>query len=381
MQATKNVRYIVNSEGTEARTGLDVLFVRVRAVGQASDGMYVRDSSAIYARDFSAPPGEGELVPKVRQVAENVTALSRARNGESYNGPILFAGDAAAQLFAQLLGKNLALTRRPVNEPGRPDTFPASELEGRMGAPVLPEWMDVVDDPTSKEWRGRRLFGSYDVDEEGVAAKPLTVVEKGVLKNFLLTRQPVTGFTGSNGRGRLPGAFGAGASAAVSNLIVTATKTVALKDMKKRLMDLCQAHHQTYGILVRKLDYPSTASIDELRRLMAAQARDGAGSRLSSMPILIYKVDRDGSEELIRGVRFRELNVRSLRDIRAAGNDSNVFDYLDNGAPLAVVGVGSYLAETSVVAPSVLIDDLEVRKMDDELPKLPIVPAPLAAGR
>ena len=81
---------------------------------------------------------------------------------------------------------------------------------------------------------------------------------------------------------------------------------------------------------------------------------------------------------MIRGVRFRELNVRSLRDIRAAGNDTNILDYLENGAPMALRGAGSYVAEASVVAPSLLVDDLEVRKLDDELPKLPIVPSPLA---
>jgi hypothetical protein len=96
---------------------------------------------------------------------------------------------------------------------------------------------------------------------------------------------------------------------------------------------------------------------------------------------LIYRVYPDGREELIRGVRFRELNVRSLRDIRAAGDDTTIFDYLDNGAPLALMGAGNYAAETTVIAPSVLVDDLELRKLDDELPKLPIVPPPLVAGK
>ena len=43
-------------------------------------------------------------------------------------------------------------------------------------------------------------------------AKPLRLIEKGVLKNYLLTRQPVRGFEGSNGRARLPGPFGASAA-------------------------------------------------------------------------------------------------------------------------------------------------------------------------
>jgi len=251
-------------------------------------------------------------------------------------------------------------------------------LEGRLAARVLPEWLNVVDDPTLTEWRGQALFGNMRVDEEGVVPKPLTLIEKGILKNFLLTRQPVTGFAESNGRAQLPGAFGA-ESATITNLLVTASETVPVADLKKQLIQICQARNQAYGIIVRKLDFPSTAPMDELRRLMAANAREGnGGSYPVSLPILIYKVYKDGKEELIRGVRFRDLNVRSLRDIRAAGDDSNVLNYLENGAPMALRGLGSYVAEASVVAPSLLVDDLEVRKLDDELPKLPIVPSPLA---
>jgi len=378
VQAAKDLRYLVTSEGTEVRTGGHTLIMQVSAVGQAPDGMYVRDAAGIYSRDFQHFAGEAELAGVVRQVAENVAALAHAPVGETYNGPVLFEGAAAAQLLAELLGRNLVLTRKPVNEPGRPNLVPQSELEGRLAARVLPEWMDVVDDPTRTEWRGKALFGDTRVDMEGVVPKPLTLVEKGVLKNFLLTRQPVTGFAESNGRAQLPGAFGAD-SATISNLLVTATETVPVRDLKKQLIQICQARNQAYGILVRKLDFPSTAPVDELRRLMAANARDGnGGSHPVSLPILIYKVDKDGKEQLIRGVRFRELNVRSLRDIRAAGDDLNVLDYLENGAPMALRGAGSYAAEASVVAPSLLVDDLEVRKLDDELPKLPIVPSPLA---
>jgi len=378
VQAAKDLRYLVTSEGTEVRTGGRTLIMQVSAVGQAPDGMYVRDAAGIYSRDFQHFAGEAELAGVVRQVAENVAALAHAPVGETYNGPVLFEGAAAAQLLAELLGRNLVLTRKPVNEPGRPNLVPQSELEGRLAARVLPEWMDVVDDPTRTEWRGKALFGDTRVDMEGVVPKPLTLVEKGVLKNFLLTRQPVTGFAESNGRAQLPGAFGAD-SATISNLLVTATETVPVRDLKKQLIQICQARNQAYGILVRKLDFPSNAPVDELRRLMAANARDGnGGSHPVSLPILIYKVDKDGKEQLIRGVRFRELNVRSLRDIRAAGDDLKVLDYLENGAPMALRGAGSYAAEASVVAPSLLVDDLEVRKLDDELPKLPIVPSPLA---
>jgi TldD protein len=209
------------------------------------------------------------------------------------------------------------------------------------------------------------------VDREGVVPVPLHLIEKGVLKGYLLTRQPVRGHDGSNGRARLPGAFGAN-SASLSNLFVKASDAVTPAELKKKLIELCQAREKPYGIIVRKMDYPSSASIEEARRvLMGSQ-----GGRPVSMPILVYKVFPDGREELVRGLRFRGLNVRSLKDILAAGDDTTAFEYLDSSAPWALMGASGFTSEATVVAPSLLIDDLELHPVEDELPKLPVVPAP-----
>lgn len=371
-QAVQSVEHIVTSEGSEIRTPGSLAFIRARASIQAPDGMVLGDSIVFHTLALKDLAPEPELIRGIETMAQNVRALSKAPLGEDYNGPILFEGVAAAQLFAQLLGKNLALTRRPVMEPGRGGAFPASELEGRQGTRILPEWMDVVDDPTQTEWRGRPLFGSYDVDREGVAPRPLSLVEKGVLKGFLLTRQPVRGFEGSNGRARLPGLFGA-EMAGISNLFVRASETVTATELRKQMMEICRNRNKPYGIVVRKMNYPATASLDQIRQLLA---RAGGSMNPASLPVLVYRVYADGREELVRGLRFGTLNTRSLKDILAAGDDSNVFEFLDNTAPLALAGAGGYVSEACVIAPSVLIDDLELRGTTEQLPKPPVVPAP-----
>ena len=83
------------------------------------------------------------------------------------------------------------------------------------------------------------------------------------------------------------------------------------------------------------------------------------GGRPVSMPILVYKIYVDGHEELVRGMRFRGFTVRSLKDILAAGDDSVVFEYMDNTAPFALIGGAGFTVETCVVAPSILVDDLD----------------------
>ncbi len=133
----------------------------------------------------------------------------------------------------------------------------------------------MVDDPTQKEWRGKPLFGSYDVDREGVIPKPLHLVEKGALKSFLLTRQPVRGFEGSNGRARLPG--GLANIADISNLFITSSETIPASDMKKKLIELIQTRNKPYGIIVRKMDFPSTAVVSRNCNSGCCRASAGHG--------------------------------------------------------------------------------------------------------
>ena len=368
LEAEAGGYYVVNSEGTAVRAAENAVSLRARAVAQAADGMIVHDAATFLALDPAHMPGDAELNATLREMAKNLEARAKAPKGEDYNGPVLFEGVASPQIFAELLGHNLSLPRKP--EGAR--SFEGSELEGRLGARVLPDTFEVVDDPTQKEWRGRPLFGAYDVDREGVRAQPLTLVEKGILKGFLLTRQPVKGFSVSNGHARLPGPFGA-ATAAISNLFISSSETVPAGELKKKLIELVQARSLPYGLAVRKMDYPSTASIAELRRMFTSA--EGAAHPVSA-PSLVYKVYPDGHEELVRGLRFRGLNARSLKDILVAGDDNTVFDYLENGVPLALVGTTSYTTESCIVAPSIIIDDVELHPMEEELPKLPVAPPP-----
>ena len=376
LEASTGGYSIANTEGTEVREPEDVSFLRARAIAQAPDGSTMRDAVTFYSVDPQHLPGDAEMTRGVKALAENVMALAKAPKGEDYSGPVLFDGVAGAQIIGEVLGRSLALTRRPVGDGGRGGGGQASELEGRIGARVLPDSFEVMDDPTQKEWHGRPLFGSYEVDREGVPAKPLRLIEKGVLKSYLLTRQPVRGYEGSNGHARMPGNFGA-STASLSNLFVNASDGVAPAELKKKLIELIQTRGKPYGMIVRKMDFPSSASIDEARRMVTAQQ----GGRAISSPILIYKVYPDGREELVRGLRFRGFNVRSLKDILAAGNDAEAFEYLDSPAPFALIGASNYTAEATVVAPSLLIDDLELHPVEEELPKLPVVSAPDLTGK
>jgi hypothetical protein len=372
-QAGQSAQYTANSEGTRVRVPETLFAMRARANALAPDGMMLHDSVAFHSPDAAHMPPDAEMERGVREMAANMTALAAAPVADSYTGPVLFDGIAGAQLMAELLGRNLEASRRPAAPAGRPLPFTPGEFEGRVGSRILPESMDVVDDPTQTEWHGHALFGHYDVDMEGVVPQPLALVEKGVLKNLLLTRQPVIGFDASNGHARLPGNFGA-RSAGMGNLFVRASESVPGAGLKSRLIELCRQRNKPYGMLVRKMDFPSSASIAEVRGLLAAA--QSAGSRPVSTPILIYRVYPDGREELVRGLRFRGLDTRSLKDILAASTEQYAFDFLENTAPFALLGGASYVSEVSVIAPAILIDDLALERADQALEKPPVVPPP-----
>ena len=358
----------VNSEGTEIRVPDKIASIQIRASAQAPDGMIVRDSRLFYTHDIDKLVPEADLEAAAKSVGDTVVKLAAAPLGDNYSGPILFEGVASAQVMAEILGRNLHISRKPVGNPGAASQAAPTELEGRRGVRIMPEFFDVTDDPSAP------LFGHEEVDDEGVADKTVALVEKGVLKDFLRTREPVRGYSESNGHARL-----SGGGAVPSNLIIKAHETSTVPELKQKMIDLCQQRGLAYGIVVRQMDFPSTATMDEARKNLAAS---GPSGRPVSLPLHVYRLYTDGHEEMIRGVRLRGLNARSLKDILAAGDDSVTFNYLENGAPFALLGLGSSSAEVAVVAPSVLIDDLELTKIDDELPKLPIAPPPaLAASR
>lgn len=369
---SQSTNYIVNSEGTELRLPEDVAYVRAEAQTLAPDGTTVRDALVAQAFHTDGLPSEDVLSREVKALGENVTALSEAPLGEAYDGPVLFEAPAAAQLFGQLLGDNLKITRKPVSDPGRPPRYSPSELENRIGSRILPDWMDVVDDATQTEYRGHALIGHYLYDMEGVAPAPLTLVEKGVLKTFLLTRTPVfKDYPGSNGHARMLGAYGA-RDPGFGNLFIRASQTTPAADMKKKLIDLCKQSNKPYGILIRKLDYPSTASFDELERVEQV----AGSSRAVVPPLLAYKIYPDGREELVRGLLFHDVSTRSFKDIVAASDENYVFDLIDSNAPFALVGAGTFTTTSDVIAPAILFEEMELQPAKQETPKPPIVPPP-----
>jgi TldD protein len=326
--------YLLNTEGTVTRNGHAVYAVQVNASAQAPDGMRLGRTPAWTVAKLAELPNKEKLLRDTKEALETLQALRKAPIvEEEYRGPVLFSPDAADDVVASLIGGNVLGRKPQLGAPNRTTGIFATSFKSR----ILPAFMDVVDDPTMKEFRGKSLTGSYEVDSEGVKAQAVDLVDKGVLTNYLLGRQPIRDFPESNGHGRAAPAAPPGPSLGV--LLVKSSEAQTPEALKKRVTELISTQGKPFAYRVETM----------------------AGTA----PRLLYRVyAKDGHEELVRGAVFSELDVRALRsDLSAAGNDPLVSNRLG--------GVSS-----TVIAPSLLFDELQVKRADTSKDKLPEYPAP-----
>jgi predicted Zn-dependent protease len=379
--------YLMNSEGTQVRASRSLAAIEASADTQNDrDGMRMHHFWTSYAL---APK---DLAP-VDTVKKNLDLMSRelmALRGSDpapdYAGPVLFEPQATASLLAQMLPPSVSGARPPLSMLPMFDQMMErlggrSEWVGRMGTRVLPAGVTLRDDPTAKEFGGQALLGSYEVDAEGVKPQPVTLVEDGALKGLLMSRRPGADVSGSNGHGR--SAFLDEPRAATSNLFLESREGESRDALRKKFLDLCKADGREWCVLVKQMDNPAigSQSQSDFSEIFASLA--GGGAAGDRVPLLVYKVYvADGREELMRGPRLTALTLRSLRRIAGIGNDPAVLSYFQNpalgfaGTSLGAFGSVQGGMPSSVIAPSLLLEDVEVRGARGEPRRPPIVPAP-----
>jgi hypothetical protein len=272
-------------------------------------------------------------------VIDDLKSLEALRNApvvsaEDYHGPVLFSGDAAADVLNSLFIPNVQSERPEMGTTARTQGLYTSSVHAR----VLPEFLNATDDPLTTTFAGHSLVGAYAVDDEGVPAKAVDVVLNGKLQNYLIGRTPIRDFPESNGHGRAP---------------------------------VGQAAHPRSGVMIFKSNAPLSAAKMNERLLAMAKEQgrdvyyvDTLGGALA--PRVLYLVHPDGTRQLVRGAVFDELDNRSLRsDIIAAGDDEHITNLLGT-------------IPSTTIAPSLLFDDIGVKRATEEQQKLPYYgPPPL----
>lgn len=334
LRFTVENRYFLNSEGTIARSGHTHYVVSIAGSTQASDGMLLQRSHADQGNDLKDLPTREAFLKTTARILETLKSLRDAPVAdEEYRGPVLFSNDAAASAVTELVEPNVLGRKPQLGENARTTGKWSSSYKSR----VLPDFINVFDDPSISTLSGEPLFGNYTLDDEGVKAQRVSLIEKGQLVSYLMGRQPIRDFPVSNGHGRAAAA--AAPAPYPGNLVLQSTDPQPDAVLKAKLIELCKNRDLPYGLYVETM------------------------ARLE--PRLLYRIyTKDGHEELVRGGVFGDLDVRSLRsDLVAAGTAPAVED---RSEPVWF----------SVASPALLFDELQVKRSQASKQKLPEYPPP-----
>ena len=382
--------YLLTSEGTEVRANHSFAAIEAGMNSLAADGMQVNHYYATYAPRPADLPSADFVRKNLTVAGTELMKMRLAPPAPDYTGPVLFESRAAAALIAQVLSPSLSGARpplafQPVVDQLMSSLGARSDWSGKIDARVLPVSVSLTDDPLLKDYKGTPVIGSYTIDEEGVPAQKVTIVEDGKLKSLLMSRRPGPDSDQSNGHGR--SSFLADPKPVMSNLVFSSSETVSNEDLRKKLLESCKAEKLEFCIVVRQMDNPSLSLMhqEDFSELLASFGGNAATDRL---PLVVYKIyPSDGHEELVRGARITGFSPRLLRNIAGIGNDDFVYNYMQSqiagvsGTALGAFGTAQNGLPATVIAPSLLFEEIEVRGARGEPKRLPILPEPPMTAR
>jgi hypothetical protein len=361
-------RYFVSSEGGSAAAAFGEIRVTVSCATQADDGMPLHDSIVFVAPSFDQLPREADMVAQVEALSKQLSALRKAPIVDDYAGPVVFRGTAAGRVVRSLLADDLAGTPAPKGSRPGARTAGESELAGKVGQRILPLGVSVVDDPTLARSAGQPLTGHFAFDEEGIAPRRVSLVEDGVFKRFLMSRTPRKGFEHSTGHGRSSPVSPVRAHPA--NLIVSASRGVPDRELVRRALAAAKQQGLAYVIAVDRITAPEQGDLDP-------GMLSNPGSVIGK-PSIVKRVYPDGREELVRGAAFAAVPLRALKDLLDIGNAGVPYHYLSagTGGPFDALFEPPTGIAISIVSPSLVFRDLDIKKPRGAQRKPPIAPRP-----
>src|SRR5579862_379414 len=341
-------QYQVNTEGTKLAFGLVHYRLELFVQSKAPDGMDIQRYANFDWLDPKDAPSEKTVSNSIHRLIEETEALDKAPLVDPYAGPALLTGRAAAVFFHEVFGHRAEGFRQK-------DIAEGQTFTSKIGQQILPDFISIKDDPTEATLDGQMLLGNYPFDDEGVPSQDVSLVDRGVLKTFLMSRSPLMGIPHSNGHGRRQ--LGYVPIARQGNLIVSSSNGVPFGQLREKLIALAKQQNLPYGLL-----------IDDIAGGFTFTGR-GQPQAFQVTPLIVYKVFADGRpDELVRGVDIVGTPLVSLTKIVGTEDKQEIF----NG----YCGAESGSVPVSAVAPGILISEMEFAKKETSTDRPPILPPP-----
>jgi predicted Zn-dependent protease len=348
---TRGTRYFLNSEGFKVVAPLEIASLRVSADTRATDGTTLRDTFTLVEKTLKDLPPASEITARAKAMAEHLDALRSAPVADEYAGPVLLEGDAGAQLVTQVLLPPL-LARRGAESAGRGGRGgggapQATPFLRRVGLRVLAEPFSMSDTPSLRDFNGRPVPGAYTVDDYGIKAKDVSLVEKGRLVTLLTGRTPLKGFLQSNGHTR-------GGDVEPGVIQMQSAEAVPASELRSKYLALLKSQDREFGYIIRSIAAPGDVP-------------GGGGGG----PVILdaVKVTRDGKEQPVRGLRFATVAPAAFKDLLDASKERALFNFR-----------GTTVDPISVIAPNLIFEELEIQQTREITQKPPVVHSPLGGS-
>ncbi|MBI4386313.1 MAG: RluA family pseudouridine synthase [Elusimicrobia bacterium] len=349
LSVRREIRSFLSSEGTDVRSGTQTIRLSYYLRTRTEDGMDLWRYVRYFGGSIEEMPGDEIVLRDIRRSVGELDALRRAPTAQPYSGPVILKNEAAGTFFHESLGHRVERQRQKSESEGQ--TF-----KKKLGEKITSEILSVYDDPSLDRYQGVFLNGHYRFDDEGMPSRRVAVVERGVLKDFLMDRTPIDGFPRSNGHGRREPGYAV--EARQGNLIIEANRTVAYPELRRMLLEEVRRRKKPYGLIFEDIEGGGHTFTGRSQ-----------GQSFHETPLLVYRVYPDGRpDEAVRGVNIVGTPLSALEKIVAAADDYGV----DN----AWCGSASGTVPISIVSPSLLLSELEVEKAPKSQEKPPILKPP-----
>jgi len=346
-RAVRQTHWFVSSDGSRLQTTRTAHRLDINALTKADDGMELPRYETFFWYSADESPTDDQILARVGEMTADLQALRVAPVVDPYTGPALLSGRAAGVFFHEVFGHRIEGHRQKREDEGQ--TF-----KSKVGERILPPGFAVVFDPTRSRLGEVDLAGYYRFDNEGVAARPVEVIEDGVFRHFLMSRSPIEGESRSNGHGRRQPGYAV--VARQSNLIVEVDQPVPHTTLKQQLIDRVKAEGKPFGLFFKDIQGGFTQTG---RRIPNA---------FNVIPILVYRIFPDGREELVRGVDLIGTPLTAFSKVIAADDRVEVF----NGT----CGAESGGVPVSAASPGLLIEQMEVQRKEKSQERPPLLPPP-----
>jgi len=347
LDATVESRWYVSSEGSRIQTSQSYCRLSISAFTKAEDGMELPRYESFFSFTPDGLPDDGTVLKAVEKMINDLHALRAAPIVDPYTGPAILSGRASGVFFHEVFGHRIEGHRQKRVEE-------AQTFRKMLNEKVLPETFSVYFDPSVTRSGNADLSGSYRYDNQGVKARRVPIIEKGVFKGFLMSRTPIEGFPKSNGHGRKQPGFTP--VSRQSNLFVEVSQAMSRAELKNKLIEQLKKEDKPFGLYFENIQGGFT---------MTGRTIPNA---FNVLPIMVYRIYVDGREELVRGVDLIGTPLTAFSKIEAADDQIGIFD--------GTCGAESGGVPVSSVSPGILVSQIEVQKKAKSEERPPILPAP-----